>query len=518
VRERAIGAREVLAAVTLLVLVIGADRFSVRVGDINLHIELIVGGLLALWFFLRTKGAVIQRLGIAEYALLGWLAANVVASLLFSPSPLESLKDSAIIAGVLTIYLLGLMLFNSGYLVTRAAVAWVAVGAVVSLLGLASAFLYTFLGWTGGIGLERVYRDGIFILTPRVQSTIWEPNIFGSYCVTVSILALALSLSSEFSSPTRQRWLRFAAACAFCGIMLSMTRTVWVIGPLALLALLLVSLRLKLASPAQLLRGMLLPAVLGILIGLMVGNFLVPTLRWERGDPWNLTYKQVEQAVPYLIKGQTPPADFESPQVGTPQTSTQTTAPAGASAQSGIATTVAPVSAGSTFIDKLLAALSPGSVMSVQVRLGRFTQAVDGWAQRPILGWGTGSFALIYPAEPGIELTTTWIANLELHILFDTGVVGLALFGIAIIAMARRGIRSLRGPVSSWGTTHLILLGLLIGGAGLFLAYQVTDATSMGFTWAYLALLVMSARFAAFHVRESGALAADTPPAAAKNG
>jgi hypothetical protein len=504
VRSRAIGGRAALAAIALLVLVVGTDHFSVRVGGVNLRVELIVGGLLALWFFVRSKGAVIQQLGIIEYALLGWLAANVLASLLFSPSPADSLKSVAVIAGVLTIYLLGLMLFRSEQMITWAAVAWVVVGAVVALLGLVSAFLYTFLGWTNGIGLERAYQDGTFILTPRVQSTMWEPNIFGSYCLTVGVLALALTLSPEFASPTRRFWLRCAAGCAFCGIMLSMTRTVWVIGPLALLVLMLVSLRLKLATPGEILKGMLLPAGVGIVIGLLVGNFLIPTLRWERTDPWSLSYQQVEQAVPYLIKGEAPPADFEKPQ---PQPgATQAETPTPGTAEAG--PSAAPVTAGSTFIDKLLEILSPGRAISVQGRLGIFSQALEGWAQRPILGWGTGSFPLVYPPEPGADLGNTWIANLELHNLFDTGIVGLALFYVAIITIALRGARAIKAPVSNWRTIHFVLLGLLVGGAALFIAYQLTDATWMGFTWVLLAMLVTAAYFA-----RTGVV-----PAAGKNG
>jgi hypothetical protein len=477
--------REVLAAATLLVIIVGADRLGMSVAGVNLRLELVTGGLLALWFFVRTRGAVVQRLGVVEYALLGWLAVNVISSLLFSPSPPDSLKNAASIAGVLTIYLLWLMLFNSAQAVTWAAVTWVAVGAVVSLVGLLWAFLYTFFGWTSGIGLERAYRDGNFILTPRVQSTMWEPNIFGSYSVTVGVLALVLSLSPEFGSPTRQRWLRFAVGCAFCGIMLSMTRTVWVLGPLLLIVLVLLSLRLKLATMGQALKGMLLPAAVGIAVGLAVGNFLMPTLTWKRDYPWDLTYQQAEQAVPYLIRGITPPPEIENPQGSTGATRTPTPV--------GPTPTSEPVGSGSTIVDKVLEAMSPSSAPSVQGRLIIFTQAIDGWKQKPLLGWGTGAYPLVYPPD----LNGYWIANLELHILFDTGIVGLFLFGIAVVATARRGWRGLRGSGPGWSTVRLVLLGLLLSAAGLFLAYQVTDATWMGFTWALLALLMMAARFAA---------------------
>ena len=388
---------------------------------------------------------------------------------------------------MIAIYLLGLMLFNSAQAMTWAAVAWVAVGAVVALVGLLWAFLYTFLGWTSGIGLERAYRDGNFILTPRVQSTMWEPNIFGSYSVTVGIVALFLSLSPEFASPTRQRWLRFAVACAFCGIMLSMTRTVWAIGPLLLVVAVLLSLRLKLATPGQVLKRMLLPAGIGIAVGLVVGNFLMPTLTWKRDYPWDLTYQEAEQAVPYLIRGVAPPLEIQNPPGGTGTGASATPTPVGP------APTPEPVGSGSTFVDKVLKALSPSSAPSVQGRMYIFNRAFEGWTKKPLLGWGTGAYPLVYPPD----LNGYWIANLELHILFDTGIVGLILFGIAIVAAARRSLRALRRSGPAWNTTRLLLLGLLVSAAGLLLAYQVTDATWMGFTWALLALLMMAARFAA---------------------
>jgi hypothetical protein len=370
------------------------------------------------------------------------------------------------------------------------------VGAVVALLGLLSALLYSLVGWTGGVNLERAYRDGVFILTPRVQSTMWEPNIFGSYSITVAIVALALSLSPQLSSPAHQRWLRFSAGCAFCGIMLSMTRTVWIVGPLALAALVLLALRLKLASPRRLLQAMLVPAVVGTVVGLSVGNFLMPTLNWVRGDPWGLTYRQVEEAVPYLIRGMTPPSG------GVPAQPIPTPAPGTAGAKG----TAVPGTAGSTFVDKLLEATSPRSATSVQGRLSIFSQAFEGWTRRPVFGWGTGSFPTIYPPQEGGVVTNDWIANLELHILFDTGVVGLLMFSVAVIAIARRGLRGLRAPVSAWGSTNFALLGVMVSTSALLLAYQVTDATWLGFTWVLLALLVMSARVAAIPGRD------DAPP------
>ncbi len=474
--------REVLAAIILLVLAVAADRFSVSAAGTNFRTELIAGGLLAAWLLFRSRGTALRGVGLIELCLLGWLAANIVSSALFSPSPKESLKYALIIAGLITIYGAAIMLLRSQQAIKWAAIAWVAVGAGVAFFGLISALLYTFFGSTAGINLERFYHDGIFIITPKVQSVIWEPNIFGSYSLTVASLAFALSLSPAFQSSSHQRWLRFAVVCACCGVMLSVTRTVWIIAPLLLLLLAALSLWLKLTSVRQILVGLVTPAALGVVIGLVVGSFMMPTLSWKITDPWDLTYEQVTRSVPYLLKGQEPPAQITGKQPVTPVVPN-------ASGPS------APVTKGSTIGDKVQDTVSPATAPSLQIRNGVYAQALQDWRRRPLLGWGAGSFSILHPPEPGGAF---WVANLELHVLFDTGIVGLAFLAVAFGVAGRRAVRVLRSPRSSWEpcTTYFILFGLALGGLGLLAAYQVTEGTWLGFTWVFFAMLVAAARYA----------------------
>ncbi len=60
--ESAIGGRETLVGVGLLALIVGTDQLSISVGDVRLRLELMVGGLLALYFLVRTRGAVLLSL------------------------------------------------------------------------------------------------------------------------------------------------------------------------------------------------------------------------------------------------------------------------------------------------------------------------------------------------------------------------------------------------------------------------------------------------------------------------
>jgi O-antigen ligase len=88
------------------------------------------------------------------------------------------------------------------------------------------------------------------------------------------------------------------------------------------------------------------------------------------------------------------------------------------------------------------------------------------------------------------------VPNVALHVLFDTGIVGFAFLGIAVLVVARGAVRALLKPAQTWDSGDCALLGLLVAFGALFLCYQMTDGTWMGFTWFTFALLVISTRFA----------------------
>ncbi len=77
---------KMLAGAALLVLFVSIDRFSITASGLDLRLEFIAGGLLALWFFVRSRGEVLQRLGVIEYPLAGWPLTICVAGLFaFAP-------------------------------------------------------------------------------------------------------------------------------------------------------------------------------------------------------------------------------------------------------------------------------------------------------------------------------------------------------------------------------------------------------------------------------------------------
>jgi hypothetical protein len=481
----AVGPPEGIALV-LLVLVVAADRSGVRVSDnLNLRFELIAGGLVAVWGLWRLRGAAARGIGWVEGGLLGWLAVAGVASALFAPLPSESLKFTLLLAGLLTIYAAGFLLIRSAQAVVWAALAWVGVGTGVTLLGLAAALLYTTVGWTPGISFNRLYQDGIFSAVPMVYSTLWEANIFGSYALTVGVLAFALSRAPAFQAARLQWALRGAMACAFCGMILSMTRTVWVVG-LALVALLaVVSLKGGLLRGRAVPGALLAPVLVGVAVGLLVGNAM-PAVSWRTTTPWALSYPELERAISQIVRGGPPPVAPSTPlPAATPVVPAPATPPG-----------PPPPVAGTTpaFLDRLRELLALDKVPTWLLRQEVRINAVHGWQQRPWLGWGLNSYRYVYPPAPQAGF---WIPNLELHILFDTGLVGLLLVAGAGGWAVRRGGRALRGPVTGWSTAQYALFGLLFAGLGLFLAYQLTEGTGLGFTWLFFAMLVAAGRYAA---------------------
>ncbi|HET9493464.1 MAG TPA: hypothetical protein VFR15_04460, partial [Chloroflexia bacterium] len=87
-----------------------------------------------------------------------------------------------------------------------------------------------------------------------------------------------------------------------------------------------------------------------------------------------------------------------------------------------------------------------------------------------------------------------WIPNVVLHVLFDTGLLGLVLFGGAVVIGVANSIRALASPLKSWRQSEYALLGLLAAAGALALCYQMTDGTWMGFTWFLVGLLSVTAR------------------------
>ena len=132
-----------------------------------------------------------------------------------------------------------------------------------------------------------------------------------------------------------------------------------------------------------------------------------------------------------------------------------------------------------------VAGYDPAADPSLQARVDTLRGALPGVLAHPILGNGAGSYAAHHLNEQG---GPGWIGNLELHLLYDSGALGLALALTGLGVIARGALRALRrAPVA--GPDRAVILGLLAAGAALFVAYQATEGTWLAYTWIYVGLL-----------------------------
>src|SRR5205807_8520754 len=79
----------------------------------------------------------------------------------------------------------------------------------------------------------------------------------------------------------------------------------------------------------------------------------------------------------------------------------------------------------------------PTADANTVTRLVEFAMAWDGITQHPIAGNGTASFQLAFSwsdVEPGTE-AAGWIANTEVRVLYDTGILGLGIFMSFLLAI-----------------------------------------------------------------------------------
>jgi O-antigen ligase len=132
----------------------------------------------------------------------------------------------------------------------------------------------------------------------------------------------------------------------------------------------------------------------------------------------------------------------------------------------------------------------PQSDPSVRARFDTVQQALpDIWAQ-PVIGHGAGSFGLSHQDDKG---NAGWIANLELHVLYDSGILGLACWVAGFAGLAWAAWRFVRmQPFDGEDDLAWTTLGLLGAVAALLVAFQATEGSWLAFPWVYLGLLVVA--------------------------
>ncbi len=144
----------------------------------------------------------------------------------------------------------------------------------------------------------------------------------------------------------------------------------------------------------------------------------------------------------------------------------------------GVAVAIALVIAGPQLLQRFSTIFNLSNDPTVSSRLDLYRLAWGSWLQSPLLGWGTGSFGLLYT----YDFQPAWVGNLVLHLLQDAGLLGLAGFALFVGALVARSWRGSAGQPLGRAVCY--------GAVVMLISYQFTEATWLGLTWWYLALLV----------------------------
>lgn len=138
----------------------------------------------------------------------------------------------------------------------------------------------------------------------------------------------------------------------------------------------------------------------------------------------------------------------------------------------------------STVVDRVLSLASLDQDGNVSVRLQIYQNALQVWQEHPWLGWGIGAYGQVY-LYPNQNLSA-WIPNLFLHVLYDSGLVGLAFLAAGLAVALWRGLAAWRTRVDAG---RYLAGGLLLAVVALLVAFQATEASWLAYFWVYLGLL-----------------------------
>jgi len=142
------------------------------------------------------------------------------------------------------------------------------------------------------------------------------------------------------------------------------------------------------------------------------------------------------------------------------------------------------------FVNRLQSFLNLGFDATFSARLSDWSLALADWWQRPLTGWGPGSF---YALHGMLRAHPAWISNLSVRLLQETGLIGLGAFAGFLLTLLLPAIKTARQQVNLMDRG--ILLGLIISYVALLgLAYQSTDGIWLTASWVHAGLIAVGAR------------------------
>ncbi len=191
-----------------------------------------------------------------DYTIAAYILLNFISSAVNAPDPNESLRSAVSYSLMIVGFYLLEHAIDSDALMETAFRATLAVGAAGAGVGILAIILNHITGFAWGVNVN-YYGNGY----TAVYGTLFEPNLYGSYCASV---AVGLLVASEQEPANRRRLYHLAAVVSGIGVFLSLSRAaiaalilltasyfliqlcrsrrVWLIAPPAVLATLTVAL------------------------------------------------------------------------------------------------------------------------------------------------------------------------------------------------------------------------------------------------------------------------------------
>jgi len=367
-----------------------------------------------------------QRLEKLDILLLAFLAANYFSSYMFSPNPASTLRWSLLQTLAASPYFLIRQLVTTKAQFDRVMNWWLWVGALEASFGILCYLSHLFFGTDVGVTL--FFYLGFI---PGIYGSLWEPNIFGSYCTCFAVMFLFYYLAGE----RKNAWYMWGFALSTVGLLLSLARQAWVCLIFVAGAVVLYSLR-------------------GTKPDRMAANgkeSLTNKIQWKR-----LAF------------------------IGT-----------------GILIALVIALAAMRDLSGRLATLSVSMAAddpTVVRRAGLIALAIDDIHQHPMVGLGTSSFQLLYLGDDDSYqgVGQAWLGSFFFRVMHDTGIIGTVLLGWFIVNLGRRAWRILLKRRSANTGVGALLAGSVV----MVIAYQLTDASTLAFTWVHVGLLATGVRIA----------------------
>ena len=267
---------------------------------------------------------------------------------------------------------------------------WLWVGAIEASFGILCYLSYLF--FRTDVGVTLFFYIGFI---PGIYGSLWEPNIFGSYCTCFAVMFLFYYLAGK----CKNAWYMWGFAVSTVGLLLSLARQAWVCL---------------------------------IFVG---GGVILYSLRGTKPD-WRAAFGKEAHT-----------SNIQWKRLAFIGIGIFIALVIALAAMRGLSGRLATLSLREAADDP-----------TVVRRAGLIALAMDDIQQHPLVGLGTSSFQLLYLGDDDSYqgVGQAWLGSFFFRVMHDTGIVGTVLLGWFIVNLGRRAWRILsEASVNqhwSWGS------------------------------------------------------------------